>query len=113
MASVITTAGTPKTAMPTPLQRPTSAPMPSVTRRANGIRASLLAAVLIIRMAPALSVHGTDRSIPPIRMTKVWPAATRPTKQATVSTAAIPLGLEKPGRISPPMKKRRIAATIA
>ena len=40
--------------------------------------------------------------MPPIRITKVWPAATMPTKEATSSTASMPVALANPGRTIPP-----------
>ncbi len=40
-------------------------------------------AISVIRMAAQFSTHGTDRSMPPPMMTKVWPRATMPMKAAS------------------------------
>jgi hypothetical protein len=113
MASVITTAGMPSKATPAPLQAPTSAPMPSVKARAGIARASLPSELVTIRIAPALSTHGTERSMPPMRMTKVCPAATSPTKEATVRIERTPSRLAKPGLTAWPITNSRMPARKA
>jgi len=66
-----------------------------------------------MRMEAPFRTQGTERSIPPIRMTKVCPAATRPTKEAIVSTARIPEGLAKPGRTAWPIANSTMDAKSA
>jgi len=69
--------------------------------------------VVTITIAAAFSTHGTDRSIPPIRMTNICPAATNPTNEATTRTDSIPPALAKPGRTSSPATNSRTAAQPA
>src|SRR5579875_1013454 len=110
MPSVITTAGTPSTATPSPLTSPQTTPRASATTMPTARPPSDPLATATITIAAELSTHGTDRSMPPMRMTNVWPAATSPTNEETCRTCWIPLALAKPGLRMSPITNRAIAA---
>ncbi len=84
--------------------------MPSVIARASGARSFWPSEVVTSRIAAAFSTHGTERSMPPIKMTKVWPAATRPTNIATTRTDLMLAALPKPGRTASPIRNSATAA---
>ena len=48
-------------------------------------------------IAAPFSTHGTERSMPPMSTTNVWPAATKPTKEAESRIAFTLPALAKPG----------------
>ena len=51
--------------------------------------------------------------MPPIRITNICPAATKPTKDATTRTDLMPSALAKPGRTISPTTNSSTAAQIA
>jgi hypothetical protein len=111
--NVITTAGTDSSAMPSPLINPTPNPRLRASNTAQRVRSSRPREVVTSRMAAAFNTQGTERSMPAMRTTNICPAATKPTKEATVSTAWTLLHSVKPGRTIPPTTKSRIAAPNA
>jgi len=54
-------------------------------------------ATSVIRIAAQLSTHGTERSMPPPMITKVWPSATMPTKAASTAIVRRWLTERNPG----------------
>ena len=97
IASVITTAGTARKATPIPLNIPMTSPIPSVSGRAHQARESRPSDVVTSRIAAPFSTHGTERSMPPMSTTNVWPAATKPTNEAVSRIAFTLAALAKPG----------------
>ena len=84
-ASVMMIGGTPNQATPAPLTKPTIAPPASISGITQISGASWPPQSSVIRMAAEFSTQGTDRSMPPPMMTKVWPSATMPTKAASTT----------------------------
>src|SRR4051794_7260935 len=111
--SVITTAGTARYAAPRPFTRPTANPSPSVSATADSARPSRPSEVVTNRIAAPLITHGTDRSMPPISTTNVWPAATKPTNEAMTRIASMLWRLAKPGLSMPPTTNTSTAAANA
>ena len=111
--SVITTAGTARYATPIPLARPVTSPSASVRRIAWAARPSRPSEDVTSRIAAPLSTQGTERSIPPTRMTNVWPAATKPTNEAITRMALTLAVLAKPEWSRSPTTNTRIAAPKA
>ena len=64
--------------MPMPFSRPTIAPEASAAPHPSASASSLPLVMRVSRMAAKFSVQLTERSIPPVRITIVWPAATTP-----------------------------------
>jgi hypothetical protein len=85
VASVMMIAGTPNSATPTPLTRPISAPAARISGPTHSNGRSWPPQKIAIRIAAQLSTQGTERSMPPPMMTKVWPSATMPMKAASTS----------------------------
>ncbi len=80
-----------------PLHAPTAIPIASVSGSAHQARESRPSDVVTSRIAAPFSTHGTERSMPPIRTTNVWPAATKPTNEAVSRIAFTLPALAKPG----------------
>ena len=95
---VMTIGGTRRMAMPTPLTTPTSTP-PSRMRGMIQISGpSWPRASAVSRTAAQLSVHGTDRSMPPPMMTIVWPIATMPVNDGDDEQRRDVVRVGEPGR---------------
>jgi hypothetical protein len=111
MPSVITTAGMPSRATPRPLTIPQTTPSASASTIPIASLPFEPADCEMSTIAAAFRTHGTERSIPPIRITNVCPAATRPTNEEIWRICWIPLALANPGLTISPMMNRPIAAT--
>ena len=97
VASVMMIGGTPNWATPTPLTRPMKAPPASrsgITQASGRFCPPHSSAMMI---AAEFSTQGTDRSMPPPMMTKVWPSATMPTKAASTTVERMLETDRKPG----------------
>ena len=76
MPSVITSEGMRRKATPSPLANPTSAEAPSAIANAPGLL--LPPEIWVSRMAARFRFQATDKSMPPVRITSVCPAASTP-----------------------------------
>src|SRR5712691_8195009 len=89
MPSVMTTGGISNSTMPSPFVMPTPTPSKSTSGTTHHALLFSPSAVVVSSTAIALSTQGTERSMPPIRMMKVCPAATMPTNEASNSNCPI------------------------
>ena len=100
VASVMMIGGTPKWATPTPLINPIMAPPASTSGTTQTSGTSWPPQSSAMMMAAELSTQGTERSMPPPMMTKVWPSATMPTKAASTTVERMFEADRKPGENS-------------
>ena len=87
MASVMTIGAIPSSTTPKPLTKPVATPTPMAAAAASGALASCPAQTLVKTTADAVNTQAIDRSMPPTSMTSVWPSATMPRNEASLSIA--------------------------
>ena len=107
-ASVMMIGGTPKMATPRPLTIPTSAPAASSIGTIQSSGASWLLASSVISTAAEFNTQGTERSMPPPMITKVWPSATMPMKAASTTVLLRCVTDRKPGATTLVSRSRTI-----
>src|SRR5207237_10892510 len=94
IARVMISGCTRNTATPTPLTRPTASP---TSRPATIARVTPNGAWLAMMYAAAVATLATERSIPPVMTTSVWPAASMPNGAANSTMFDTQLALTAPG----------------
>jgi hypothetical protein len=75
-ASVMMNGGIPKYATPTPLNNPIRTAMPRVSIIPISALPPIIPVTELINTAEAVTVDATERSMPPVSMTRPWPKAT-------------------------------------
>ena len=98
-------------ATPIPFKAPTRAPPASSTGKSQSVLELLPLAQMVSSTADAFSTHGMDRSTPPLRMTNVWPTATRAINEASINNWSMWDTLRNPVAATSPNTASTITST--